>query len=88
MKKILPVFLFLSAAAVSSAVKTYEYKRELREGASGKWVNLRKHLSSGERLGKELIKVDRQIDKKVNEIQEIEELLFKIEKYKIENNIR
>ena len=88
MKKILPVFLFLSAAAVSSAVKTYEYKRDLREGARGKWVNLRKHLNSGERLGKELMKVDSQIDKKVNEIQEIEELLFKIEKYKIENNIR
>ena len=88
MKKILPVFLFLSAAAVSSAVKTYEYKRDLREGARGKWINLRKHLNSGERLEKELIKVDSRIDKKVSEIQEIEELLFKIEKYKIENNIR
>ncbi len=88
MKKILPVFLFLSAATVSGAVKTYEYKRDLREGARGKWINLRKHLNSGERLGKELMKVDSQIDKKVNEIQEIEELLFKIEKYKIENNIR
>ena len=88
MKKILPVFLFLSAAAVSSAVKTYEYKRELREGARGKWANLRQHLNSGTRLEKELTKVDKQIDKKVNEIQEIEELLFKIEKYKIENNIR
>ena len=88
MKKILPVFLFLSAATVSGAVKTYEYKRDLREGARGKWINLRKHLNSGERLGKELMKVDSQIDKKVNEIQEIEELLFKIEKYKIENNVR
>ena len=88
MKKILPVFLFLSAAAVSGAVKTYEYKRDLREGARGKWINLRKHLNSGERLGKELMKVESQIDKKVNEIQEIEDLLFKIEKYKIENNIR
>ena len=88
MKKILPVFLFLSAAAVSGAVKTYEYKRDLREGARGKWINLRKHLNSGERLEKELTKVDRQIDKKVSEIQEIEELLFKIEKYKVENNIK
>ena len=82
------VFLFLSAVTVSGAVKTYEYKRDLREGARGKWINLRKHLNSGERLGKELMKVDSQIDKKVNEIQEIEELLFKIEKYKIENNVR
>ncbi len=88
MKKILSVFLFLSAVTVSGAVKTYEYKRDLREGARGKWINLRKHLNSGERLGKELMKVDSQIDKKVNEIQEIEELLFKIEKYKIENNVR
>ena len=88
MKKILPVFLFLSAVAVSGAVKTYEYKRDLREGARGKWINLRKHLNSGERLEKELTKVDRQIDKKVSEIQEIEELLFKIEKYKVENNIK
>ena len=88
MKKILSVFLFLSAVTVSGAVKTYEYKRDLREGARGKWINLRKHLNSGERLGKDLMKVDSQIDKKVNEIQEIEELLFKIEKYKVENNIR
>ena len=88
MKKILMIFLFLLAATISSAVKTYEYKRDLREGARGKWINLRKHLNSGERLEKELIKVDSRIDKKVSEIQEIEELLFKIEKYKIENNIR
>ena len=88
MKKILPVFLFLSAAAVSSAVKTYEYKRELREGARGKWTNLRQHLNSGTRLERELIKVDKQIDKKVSEIQEIEDLLFRIEEYKAENNIK
>ena len=88
MKKILPVFLFLSAAAVSSAVKTYEYRRELREGARGKWTNLRQHLNSGTRLEKELTKVDKQIDKKVNEIQEIEDLLFRIEQYKAANNIR
>ena len=47
-----------------------------------------KAYQTQERLGKELMKLDSQIDKKVNEIQEIEELLFKIEKYKIENNIR
>jgi peptidoglycan hydrolase CwlO-like protein len=88
MKKNFAVLLFLSAVTVSSAAGTYEYKRDLREGARGKWINLRKHLSSGERLTKELQKVDRQIDKKVSEIQEIEELLFKIEKYKAENNIR
>ena len=88
MKKLFMVFLFLSAAVVSNAVKTYEYERSLREGARGKWINLRKHLNSGERLGKELQKVDIQIDKKVSEIKEIEELLFRIEKYKIENKIR
>ena len=88
MKKLFMVFLFLSAAVVSNAVKSYEYERSLREGARGKWINLRKHLNSGERLGKELQKVDIQIDKKVSEIQEIEELLFRIEKYKIENKIR
>ena len=88
MKKILPVFLFLSAATVSGAVKTYEYKRDLREGARGKWTNLRQHLNSGQRLEKELLKVDKQIDKKVSEIQEIEDLLFRIEEYKAENNIK
>ena len=67
---------------------TYEYKRELREGVRGKWTNLRKHLNSGQRLEKELVKVDRQIDKKVSEIQEIEDLLFRIEQYKAANNIR
>ena len=88
MKKTVIMMLFIIAGTILHSASVYEYRRELREGARGKWVNLRKHLSSGERLGKELIKVDRQIDKKVNEIQEIEELLFKIEKYKIENNIR
>ena len=39
-------------------------------------------------MEKELIKVDGQIDKKVAEIKEIEDLLFKIEQYKAENNIR
>ena len=67
---------------------TYEYRRELREGTRGKWTNLRKHLNSGQRLEKELTKVDRQLDKKVSEIQEIEDLLFRIEQYKAENNIR
>ena len=88
MKKTMVLMLFTIAGTILHSASVYEYRRELREGARGKWVNLRKHLSSGERLEKELIKVDRQIDKKVNEIQEIEELLFKIEKYKIENNIR
>ena len=76
------------AGVVSSSATTYEYKRELREGARGKWTNLRQHLNSGQRLEKELIKVDKQIDKKVNEIQEIEDLLFRIEQYKAANNIR
>ena len=49
---------------------------------------MRQHLNSGKRLEKELTKVDKQIDKKVSEIQEIEDLLFRIEQYKIENNIR
>ena len=71
-----------------NAAPTYEYKRELREGARGKWINLRQHLNSGQRLEKELTKVDKQIDKKVTEIQEIEDLLFRIEEYKAENNIR
>ena len=37
---------------------------------------------------RELTKVDSQIDKKVAEIKEIEDLLFRIEQYKAENNIR
>ena len=44
--------------------------------------------SSDSKNIKEITKVDRQIDKKVNEIQEIEDLLFRIEQYKAENNIR
>lgn len=55
----------------ASAASTYEYKRELREGARGKWLNLRQHLNSGTRLEKELTKVDSKIDKKVAEIKEI-----------------
>ena len=80
--------LCVAAGISASAASTYEYKRELREGARGKWINLRQHLNSGTRLEKELIKVDRQIDKKAAEIKEIEDLLFKIEQYKAENNIR
>ena len=80
--------LCIAAGISASAASTYEYKRELREGARGKWINLRQHLNSGTRLEKELIKVDRQIDKKAAEIKEIEDLLFKIEQYKAENNIR
>lgn len=86
-KTIILIFLTVIGMTLYSA-PTYEYKRELREGARGKWTNLRKHLNSGQRLEKELTKVDRQIDKKVAEIQEIEDLLFKIEQYKTVNNIR
>ena len=88
MKKIIMFLMFLILMTVSFSANTYEYKRELREGARGKWINLRQHLNSGARLEKELIKVDRQIDKKAAEIKEIEDLLFKIEQYKAENNIR
>ena len=86
-KTIVLIFLTVMGTMLYSA-PTYEYKRELREGARGKWTNLRKHLNSGQRLEKELIKVDKQIDIKVNEIQEIEDLLFRIEQYKAANNIR
>ena len=86
-KTIILIFLTVMGMMLYSA-PTYEYKRELREGARGKWTNLRKHLNSGQRLEKELIKVDKQIDKKVSEIQEIEDLLFRIEQYKAANNIR
>ena len=86
-KTIILIFLTVMGTMLYSA-PTYEYKRELREGARGKWTNLRKHLNSGKKKKKELIKVDRQIDKKVSEIQEIEDLLFRIEQYKAANNIR
>ena len=86
-KTIILIFLTVMGTMLYSA-PTYEYKRELREGARGKWTNLRKHLNSGQRLEKELVKVDRQIDKKVSEIQKIEDLLFRIEQYKAANNIR
>ena len=86
-KTIILIFLTIMGTTLYSA-PTYEYQRELREGARGKWTNLRKHLNSGQRLEKELVKVDRQIDKKVSEIQEIEDLLFRIEQYKAANNIR
>ena len=86
-KTIILIFLIVMGTMLYSA-PTYEYRRELREGARGKWTNLRQHLNSGTRLEKELTKVDKQIDKKVAEIQEIEDLLFRIEQYKAENNIR
>lgn len=86
-QKIILLTTFLLTTAITLTANTYEYKRDLREGARGKWVNLRKHLNSGIRLEKELVKVDNQIDKKVKEIQEIEELLFRIEQYKVENNL-
>ena len=86
-KTIIPMLLIVLGTMLYSA-PTYEYRRPLREGARGKWTNLRQHLNSGTRLEKELTKVDKQIDKKVNEIHEIEDLLFRIEEYKAENNIR
>ena len=88
MKKTIIWMFLVIMGTILHAAPTYEYRRELREGARGKWTNLRQHLNSGQRLEKEITKVDRQIDKKVNEIQEIEDLLFRIEQYKAENNIR
>ena len=89
MKKLgIIVLLGLITGLTVTAASTYEYRRELREGARGKWTNLRQHLNSGQRLDKELVKVDKQIDKKVSEIQQIEDLLLKIEQYKVENGIR
>ena len=82
------LLLTLVSSMFLNAASTYEYRRELREGARGKWTNLRQHLNSGQRLDKELVKVDKQIDKKVSEIQQIEDLLFKLEKYKVENGIK
>ncbi|MBP9477169.1 MAG: hypothetical protein KBF12_00995 [Sebaldella sp.] len=88
--KILKIVLLAGTVVgvISSSATTYEYRRELREGARGKWTNLRQHLNSGQRLDKELVKVDKQIDKKVSEIQQIEDLLLKIEQFKVENGIR
>ena len=88
MKKTIIWMFLVIMGSILYAAPTYEYRRELREGARGKWTNLRQHLNSGQRLEKEITKVDRQIDKKVSEIQEIEDLLFRIEQYKAENNIR
>ena len=88
MKKTMILMLLTIVGTILHSAPTYEYRRELREGARGKWTNLRQHLNSGTRLERELAKVDRQIDKKVNEIHEIEDLLFRIEEYKAENNIR
>ena len=88
MKKTIVLLLLTAMGTMLYSAPTYEYRRPLREGARGKWSNLRQHLNSGTRLEKELTKVDKQIDKKVNEIQEIEDLLFRIEQYKAANNIR
>ncbi len=88
MKKTMILMLLIIMGTILHSASTYEYRRELREGARGKWTNLRQHLNSGTRLERELTKVDKQIDKKVSEIQEIEDLLFRIEEYKVENNIR
>ncbi len=87
-KMILIISLGALWGMVLNAAPTYEYRRELREGARGKWINLRQHLNSGQRLEREITKVDKQIDRKVKEIQEIEDLLCRIEQYKVENNIR
>jgi hypothetical protein len=88
MKKTIILLLLTAMGTMLYSAPTYEYRRPLREGARGKWSNLRQHLNSGARLEKEITKVDKQIDKKVAEIQEIEDLLFRIEQYKAENNIR
>ena len=88
MKKTILLLLLTTMGTMLYSVPTYEYRRPLREGARGKWSNLRQHLNSGQRLEKELVKVDKQIDKKVAEIQEIEDLLFRIEQYKAAKNIR
>ena len=88
MKKTILLLLLTTMGTMLYSASTYEYRRPLREGARGKWSNLRQHLNSGQRLEKELVKVDKQIDKKVAEIQEIEDLLFRIEQYKAENNIK
>ena len=88
MKKTMILMLLIIMGTILHSASTYEYRRELREEARGKWTNLRQHLNSGTRLERELTKVDKQIDKKVSEIQEIEDLLFRIEEYKVENNIR
>ena len=88
MKKTIVLTLMAVLGTMLYSAPTYEYRRELREGARGKWTNLRQHLNSGQRLEREITKVDKQIDRKVKEIQEIEDLLFRIEQYKVENNIR
>ena len=88
MKKTAVLLLLIFTGTMLYSAPTYEYRRVLREGARGKWGNLRQHLNSGQRLEKELTKVDKQIDKKVAEIQEIEDLLFRIEQYKAANNVR
>ena len=41
------LLLTLISAMQLNAAPTYEYRRELREGARGKWTNLRQHLNSG-----------------------------------------
>ena len=88
MKKTIIWMFLVIMGSILYAAPTYEYRRELREGARGKWTNLRQHLNSGQRLDKELVKVDKQIDKKVSEIQQIEDLLLKIEQYKVENGVK
>ena len=87
MKKII-IFLVFFGLTASFSANTYEYKRELREGARGKWENLRLHLTSGDRLEKELNKVNDRIDKNVSEIQKLEDLLYQMEKYKVDNRIK
>ena len=88
MKKTIILLSLTLVGTMAYSASTYEYRRSLREGARRKWGNMRQHLNSGKRLEKELTKVDKQIDKKVSEIQEIEDLLFRIEQYKAANNIR
>ena len=82
------LLLTLVSSMFLNVASTYVYRRELREGARGKWTNLRQHLNSGQRLDKELVKIDKKKKKKVSEIQQIEDLLLKIEQYKVENGVR
>ena len=50
MKKTIVLTLMAVLGTMLYSAPTYEYRRELREGARGKWTNLRKHLNSGQRL--------------------------------------
>ncbi|MCP1225331.1 hypothetical protein [Sebaldella sp. S0638] len=83
MKKIIILFLtFISF--ITNTAQMYEYNKGLREGTGGKF---RQHQARTKRQEQALAKTNKQIEKKTYEVQEIEELLFQVEQYKIENNI-